>query len=164
MISGYHYKFPFLSSDCGIFVDDNFVQPLYKQVLNIEHPTMAFIGIPSIVSSTRMMDLQVRFALKYISGAKKFPPKTEMMTDMRAQVQVHWNKGYRKHETHILAKEQQEYFDQLAQTANIEPLPPVLAAIHFNSVAALHDDPDGFRKYKYTIIDDKTFKRELENV
>lgn len=163
MISGYHYKFPFLSSDCGIYVDDNFVQPLYKQVLNIEHPTMAFIGIPSIVSSTRMMDLQVRFALKYITGAKKFLSKIEMLTDMRAQVQIHWNKGYRKHQTHILAKEQQEYFDQLAQTADIEALPPVLAAIHFNNGAALRNDPDGFRKYKYTIIDDKTFKKEPEN-
>lgn len=153
-----------MSSDCGIYVDDNFVQPLYKQVLNIEYPTMAFIGIPSITSSTRMMDLQVRFALKFISGAKAFPPKNQMLTDMRAQVQIHWNKGYRKHETHILYKEQQEYFDQLAQTADIEALPPVLAAIHFNSVSALHDDPDGFRNYKYTIIDDKTFKREPENV
>lgn len=153
-----------MSSDCGIYVDDNFVQPLYKQVLNIEHPTMAFIGIPSIVSSTRMMDLQVRFALKYISGGKNFPSKTEMLTDMLAQAQIHWSKGYRKHQTHVLAKEQQEYFDQLAETADIEALPKVLAAIHFNSVAALHDDPDGFRKYKYTIIDDKTFIREPENV
>lgn len=28
--TGYKYTFPFLSIDCGISVDDNFVQPLYK--------------------------------------------------------------------------------------------------------------------------------------
>lgn len=45
--TGYEYTFPFLSVDCGIAVDDNYVTPLYKHCINISYPTMAFIGIDS---------------------------------------------------------------------------------------------------------------------
>lgn len=57
--TGYDFAYPFLSIDCGIHIDDRFVQPLYKQVLNIHHPTMAFIGIPFTCCTTQMFDLQV---------------------------------------------------------------------------------------------------------
>lgn len=42
--TGYQYTFPFISVDCGIAVDDNYVNPLYKHCININYPTMAFIG------------------------------------------------------------------------------------------------------------------------
>lgn len=57
--AGYNYTFPFLSVDSGIHVDSNFVQPLYKHIFNIEHPTMAFFGITSGIATTHMLDLQV---------------------------------------------------------------------------------------------------------
>lgn len=59
ILLGYKYSYPFLSVDSGIFIDDNFVEPLYKQIINIEHPTMAFIGIPSSAPNFHMFDLQV---------------------------------------------------------------------------------------------------------
>lgn len=57
--TGYDFSYPFLTVDTGIHVDDNFVTPLFKQVLNIDHPTMAFIGIPFTTSTTPTYDLQV---------------------------------------------------------------------------------------------------------
>lgn len=42
---GYNYTYPFLSVDCGICIADNIVNPLYKCIFNIEHPTMVFIGV-----------------------------------------------------------------------------------------------------------------------
>jgi dimethylaniline monooxygenase (N-oxide forming) len=58
--TGYLYSYPFLSSDCGIHVTDNFVQPLWKQCINIRHPTMAIIGIPFNICPSHLSDLQVR--------------------------------------------------------------------------------------------------------
>lgn len=43
--AGYNFEFAFLSNDTGIIVDNNYVQPLFKHVVNIEYPTMAFLGI-----------------------------------------------------------------------------------------------------------------------
>jgi hypothetical protein len=42
--AGYEYSFPFLTASCGISVKERRVGPLYKHLLNIRHPTMAFIG------------------------------------------------------------------------------------------------------------------------
>lgn len=64
--SGYKYSYPFLSGSTGIEVDDNYVSPLFQQILNIRHPTMAFIGIP-VPSNNYLIDLQVRTLDKSIS-------------------------------------------------------------------------------------------------
>lgn len=58
-IIGYLYNFPFLHPSCGINVEENYVQPLYKHMINIEHPTMCLIGIPYYVCAFSMFDLQV---------------------------------------------------------------------------------------------------------
>lgn len=61
--TGYKYTFPFLSVDCGISVDENYVKPLYKHCININHPTMALIGVPFYVCASQMFDLQVQYLL-----------------------------------------------------------------------------------------------------
>lgn len=58
-VAGYKYTFPFMSIDCGLTVDDNYVQPLYKHCININRPTMAIIGLPYYVCASQMFDLQV---------------------------------------------------------------------------------------------------------
>lgn len=61
--TGYTFTFPFLANDSGIMIDDNFVHPLYKHIFNIEHPTMAFIGIPSgLLPTFPTIESQVIFA------------------------------------------------------------------------------------------------------
>lgn len=50
---------PFVNDDCGIQIEDNYICPLYKHCINIEHPTMAVIGIPFTSAITQMIDMQV---------------------------------------------------------------------------------------------------------
>lgn len=57
--TGYDFAYPFLSVECGIHVDDRHVQSLYKQIINIQHPTMAFIGVPFTSCTMQLFDLQV---------------------------------------------------------------------------------------------------------
>lgn len=57
--TGYKYSFPFLDENCGIRVDTNYVSPLYKHLINIEHPTMCIVGIPTIVLPFPMFHMQV---------------------------------------------------------------------------------------------------------
>lgn len=59
LIIGYHYSFPFLSMDCGITIEENFIQPLFKHSININYPTMCFIGMPSLVHPPLISYLQV---------------------------------------------------------------------------------------------------------
>lgn len=98
--------------------------------------------------------------MKFITGEKKLPSKYEMLEDMHINLQNHYNKGYRKHYTHFLGPEQKEYFKQLADAAGVENIPDVMADMHFDSRSTMARAPSQFRKYKYTIIDDKTFTKE----
>lgn len=57
--TGYTFSFPFLSVNCGLQLQDMFlVQPLYKHLININHPTMAIVGL-QICAYSYMYDLQV---------------------------------------------------------------------------------------------------------
>lgn len=103
---------------------------------------------------------QVRFAMKLITGAKVLPSKWEMLTDMQTKYQKLWIKGARKRYVHNLGSEQKQYYHELANTADIDGIPDVLADIHVDSDEILESAPFEFRKYKYTVIDDKTFIRE----
>lgn len=104
----------------------------------------------------------MRFALKFISGAKELPLKSDMLLDMRAQTQIHWDKGYPKKKTHFLGPEQRDYCKQLSETAEIENIPNVVLAIfndHFENVKK--NPTANFRKFRYTVIDENTFHKSI---
>ena len=46
LATGYHYNFPFLAPECGVKVENRVVQPLYKHLISIANPSLAFIGLP----------------------------------------------------------------------------------------------------------------------
>lgn len=100
--------------------------------------------------------------MKFLTGEKALPSKTEMLTDMQIELQKHRGKGYGKRYTHFLGVEQKEYFKQLAETSGVEGIPEVIAEMHSDSRATMKNTPSQFRKYKYIIIDDKTFTKEKE--
>lgn len=60
--TGYTYSYKFLDEKCGITVNDSMVEPLYLHFLNINRPTMCFIGIPRELPGFAMFDMQVSVA------------------------------------------------------------------------------------------------------
>jgi hypothetical protein len=131
--TGYKYTFPFLSVDCNVQCDDNYIRPLFKHCLSINHPTMGFIGLPFYVCATQMFDLQVRFCLTFITGRKPMPSKEEMQEDTDREMAERWGRGYKKHQAHLMGPEQNKYYADLAETAGIEPLKPVITKLHNES-------------------------------
>lgn len=98
--------------------------------------------------------------MKFITGAKILPSKWEMLTDMHTKYQNLRTMGKRNRYIHNLGTLQKQYYHELADTAEIEGIPDVLADIHVDSDAILESSPFEFRKYKYTVLDDKSFIRE----
>ncbi|KAL1131045.1 hypothetical protein AAG570_012282 [Ranatra chinensis] len=58
--TGYAYKFPFLDESCGIEINENYVSPLYKQLICIPNTTLAFIGLPFRTFIFPLLETQVR--------------------------------------------------------------------------------------------------------
>lgn len=66
LVAGYLKSYPFLSPDCEIQVQNNWVKYLYKHVINVKKPTMALIGVPSSVLPFPLFGIQVRY-FTYVS-------------------------------------------------------------------------------------------------
>uniref|UniRef100_A0A1B0B9Z9 Flavin-containing monooxygenase n=1 Tax=Glossina palpalis gambiensis TaxID=67801 RepID=A0A1B0B9Z9_9MUSC len=155
--TGYKYAFPFLSTDCGIHVDDNYVQPLYKHCINTNYPSMAFIGIPYYVCAAQMCDLQARFCMKFWTQQKSLPSQYEMLTDTKQQMDARFAKGYKKRQAHMMGEEQGFYYTDLAKTADIEDIKPVMTLLHNESSRRFMDDLLHFRDDIFRIVDDNHF-------
>uniref|UniRef100_A0A182QBZ2 Flavin-containing monooxygenase n=1 Tax=Anopheles farauti TaxID=69004 RepID=A0A182QBZ2_9DIPT len=161
--TGFRYNFPFLNSGCGIRVQDNHVQPLYKHCININHPTMAFIGLPFYVCAAQMMDLQVRFCLKYFTGQLVLPPRKVMLDDMLLEMEDRLHRGFKKRHAHMMGSEQGRYYDDLAKTAEIETIAPVMTKLHNESSQRFVDDLIHFREDVFKIVDDDNFEYVTNN-
>lgn len=129
LISGYKFSFPFLSLDTGAsLLSDYYVHPLYKHIININHPTMAFIGLQMVSLTTLIFDLQVsksllwlrhkfnhkkhytdfqiRFCFSFWNGQKILPSKEEMLEETRVDIAYQWARGISKQRAHLLKDQQ----------------------------------------------------------
>ncbi|XP_046746523.1 flavin-containing monooxygenase FMO GS-OX-like 4 isoform X2 [Diprion similis] len=119
--TGYKYSFPFLDETCGITVDDNYVHPLYRHLISVEHPTMCFIGIPLVVVPFPMFHIQVQYFIALLKSNVRLPSKEVMLQDASCKSPL-------KRHAHRLADNQWEYNDGLARDGGFETLPPFYKA------------------------------------
>jgi hypothetical protein len=80
LCTGYRYHFPFLGSDL-IRVVDNWVQPLWQDLLHVEHPDLAFIGIPFRVVPFPLFEVQARWFARLLAGHVILPPLPDRVAD-----------------------------------------------------------------------------------
>lgn len=160
--TGYDYKFPFLSVDCGISTCDDFVKPVFKHCLNINRPTMGFIGLANLICPNQVFCLQSRFCLTFMTGRKKLPTKQEMMKDLEDDLQVRSNvRRLPSKKNHLMGPDiQDEYYVDLARTSGVVPIQPVIPRMHKFTNLDRNRDFINFRRKKYFIIDDETFETQ----
>ncbi|XP_044263466.1 senecionine N-oxygenase-like [Tribolium madens] len=130
--TGFNYEFPFLSTCCGVKVTDNYVHPLYKQIISIENPTLAFIGIPFKTCPFPLFDIQVRFFLATLTGHFKLPKKQDMLKELAEEEKR--KSGVPKSKYHQLGGAQGSYFDNLAETAKIKKVPQVIQKLYLRII------------------------------
>ncbi|XP_063695641.1 uncharacterized protein LOC134827041 [Culicoides brevitarsis] len=163
--TGYNYSYPFLSPECQIKVEDNHVTELYKHVINLNHPTMYFIGIPFSTLIVPLFDLQVRFCLKFLTKAVELPSTEKMRQDLNEDIYQRQLRGYKKRKMHQLGKDfMQSYMNELATMANIEPVKPVIFDIYFRRQLLMRIDLRNYRNFNYKILDDFNFEETRQEV
>ncbi|XP_063362370.1 senecionine N-oxygenase-like [Cydia amplana] len=157
LCTGYLYNFPFLHPSCGVVVDDNCVEPLYKHLVNIRHPSMCFVGIPYYVCAFSMFDLQVRYYMNHINGTFKLPSQEAMTRDCEEERLDRRARGLTKRQTHMMGPDQAEYYFSLSTESGAAPLPAVFTMIHNDSSQKFLDDLIHYRQDVYCVIDDDHF-------
>ncbi|KAL0123019.1 hypothetical protein PUN28_007568 [Cardiocondyla obscurior] len=114
--TGYKYSFPFLDKSCGVQVDNNYITPLYQHFINIEHPSMCIIGIPTVVVPFPMFHMQVQFFLALLQNRITLPAKLVMLENSAL-------KSSNKRHAHKLMDRQWDYNDSLAIAGGFNRLP-----------------------------------------
>lgn len=77
--TGYYYSFPFLSSlRPPLIVTGERVENTYKHLFYIDHPTLAFVGLPIKIIPFRTCEGQAAIISRVWSGRLKLPPMPEM--------------------------------------------------------------------------------------
>ncbi|XP_045771570.1 senecionine N-oxygenase isoform X2 [Maniola jurtina] len=155
--TGYVYNFPFLHSSCGIVVDDNCVEPLYKHLVNIAHPTMCFIGVPYYVCAYSMFDLQVRYYVRSMNGSFELPSREDMTAHLEEEKRDRAARGFTKRQTHMMGPDQAGYYESLSSESAATPLPAVFTAVHNDSSQRFLDHLASFRNDVYKLIDANNF-------
>ncbi|GJQ78390.1 hypothetical protein Trydic_g22216 [Trypoxylus dichotomus] len=124
--TGYKYDYPFLDKNCGIECDGNSIKYLYKHIINVEYPTMGFIGVCNQICPFPVSDVQVQFFLATLLGRCPLKSKAEMVEEIKNAIK---NKLVGK-QIHRIAEEQQAYCDDLARMGKFKSLPPVLQDLY----------------------------------
>ncbi|KAK5649047.1 hypothetical protein RI129_003939 [Pyrocoelia pectoralis] len=150
--TGYDYKYPFLSSDCGINIQDKHVYPLFLHMVNINHPTMFFIGLPFVICAIPLFDLQVRFCIEIIMKNFELPSKELMLEDLHNEIKEKEKLNVPRKHIHRMGEFQEEYWKKLARLSSIKPLPPVLCKMYEESRR------ERIVEKHYRIIDDEHFE------
>ena len=121
--TGYKYSFPFLDNSCGIEVTTSMVKPLYKHMININYPSMCFIGLPFQVIPFPQFDLQCQVYTNAISGARQLPGTEVMMKDFTDSLKELKEQGRLLRHYHKMGPLQWAYNKMLARLAGVSEIP-----------------------------------------
>lgn len=80
-----------------------------------------------------------------------------MLAEERIEYEKRARQGLSKKQFHMMGPMQGRYYEDLAKTADLVPIPPVLTALHNDSSQRFLDDLINYRKDRYKIIDDHRF-------
>lgn len=157
--TGFSTKFPFLSVDCGIFVEENYVQPLYKNVININHPSMAIIGLDFLICVQMHFDIQSQFVLKMWSTGRPFPTREEMLKDAEANLEKRLKRGWKRKHAHRVGDFMADYYRQLGEIVDIRGMPDVYLQIFKTVGCGIITNYLHYRNDHYRVIDEENFEK-----
>ena len=148
--TGYHYRFPFLDPAL-VHVDDNWVNPLYRDLLHVDHPTLAFIGLPFKVVPFPLFEVQARWFARLLAGDFHLPPAEQRAGEAAARVMALRAEGVAQRHFHRRQLDCYDYLDTLAEESRAPRLPEwhrqTTAALL--SHVALH--PGSYRDLPFTV-------------
>ena len=121
--TGYHYRLPFLPPLAGGRVRNNRVRNVYRQLLDIDHPTLAFVGLGFRIVPFPFFQRQARWFARLLAGAFELPSRTERRKELARQLKHNRKDGIAERHFHRLEATQIQYLNKLARQCGDEPVP-----------------------------------------
>lgn len=158
--TGYEFEFPFLDPNTsGIRTDNWRVSPLYLHMVNIDEPSMFFIGLCLIVFPFPFFDVQIEFAVSTLNKVASLPSRSEMLDweksdyERRRDVLMLPNK-----KCHFLGPMQWDYLHELARMGKFElRVLPVIEKMYQHIREYRNIDLLGYHSVNYKVISKDNF-------
>lgn len=159
LCTGYMFDFAFLHKDCKIKIQENRVTPLFKHFINIEHPSLAFLGVPFTVCPFPFYDTQAKYYIKYLEGKADLPSKEEMYADEAKDFSVRLESGLPVRHAHFMSTRQWGYHDDIYQLGSMSgtAVSKVLRLLYDYIHQTRVKDLANYKKLSY-VVEGDTFK------
>lgn len=130
LCTGYKIDFPFLHENVGVQTERNRVTPLYKHLIHIDFPNMAFMGLCLNVTPLPLFHIQASFVKAVLTGKISLPTADEMRKDEEEDFDERLRNGMAQHYAHMLGDKQWSYNNELATICGCELLPKYFEDIY----------------------------------
>jgi hypothetical protein len=142
--TGYHYGFPFISGEI-VSVEDNWVNPLYQDIVPPEDNTLGFIGLPYLIIPFPMFEMQAKWFIKQLLSEFSGPDATIRSEKVREKSEHLLHEGTSKRHYHRLGDQQFEYYNLLAKQCGQPPVPEWFKQTWSDAQKSREKDPINFR-------------------
>ena len=156
--TGYWYRFGFLGSDL-VSVGDNWVKGLYRQLIGVLHPTLAFVGLPFRIVPFPFFQRQARWLARALSGRFPLPPAAERCRAYRHEIGLLRESGVAERHFHRMEDRQMDYLNQIAAQCGDEPVPDWFVALWREHNAQARRYPRDYRDRSLSVRGPTTLSR-----
>jgi len=147
--TGYHYRFPFLPEGI-VEIDDNWIHPLYYDMLPPAHPTLCFIGIPAQIIPFPFFEMQAQWFTQRLSGRFSFASQSDMETACNEHQRRLHDDGRPMRRFHTLGDDQFAYLNQLASECGADQLPDSFESMYQRAQHNRFTYPEQYRDMPLT--------------
>ena len=141
--TGYHYRFPFLPPPLAR-VRHNSVWGLYRQLVSVERPTLAFVGLPFRIVPFPFFQRQARWFARLLAGDFPLPDRAERRGDHAAEIRALRRAGVPERHFHRMEETQFDYLDALARQCGDAPVPDWFRELWFEHKTNTRAHPGAF--------------------
>ncbi|KAF6021762.1 hypothetical protein EB796_019934 [Bugula neritina] len=165
LATGYRYDFPFLSENCRPVVKDDHVTNIYRMMVDIEHPSLYYIGLNKLGMPFREFSMQADLATAFITGRIPAVSKEEMQKEYEERYKKYvTDPGLRPKDFHIVCLTQFEYADTIMeQSGRQKPGRVVSEKIYRRVMGNALKNFLKFKKSIYRLVDEENFEVVYED-
>ena len=156
--TGYKYDFGFLAPECGVLLENEHIQHLYKHIFNIRHPTMSFIGILKRVLLFRCSYMQAEIVCGVLKGRHVLPTEESMLQDEEEQMRA-IAADIAPHE--MFGRLETAYYEEMRKLFGIEFWPEGVVGIYDRVAYDLIGIDGDFKDINFVLSPDKKSYKEL---
>ena len=143
--TGYWYRFPFLASEL-VSLGDNYVRGLYRQIVAIEDPSLAFIGLPFRIVPFPLFQRQARWFARSLAGRFPLPAHADRRRTHCEDIARLRSAGVAERHFHRLEDGQIDYMNRLAEQCGDQSVPDWFVALWREHNANARRHPKDYRE------------------